>query len=127
VFYFSVGDEMEHGVCGFEGPPDPIDPFFQDPGDKWKCHFAGHLFVPGPFGKPRKTSFCLYDCFPEGGVGITVSLPHITTLEKACPEYYSNPEHKGGCPQTFEALEPGNFILAAQPDVIENSCEGKSN
>lgn len=24
VFYFSVGDEMEHGVCGFEGPPDPL-------------------------------------------------------------------------------------------------------
>jgi hypothetical protein len=111
----------------YPGPPDPIDFFFQDVSDIWKCHFISHLFVPGRHG-PVKTGVCLYNCFPGGlAIGLEFSFPHVITLTKACPSYYSNPSNLATCPASFEAFSPGDIAFALQPDIIKDTCEGKPN
>jgi hypothetical protein len=111
VFYFSVGDEMEHGVCGFEGPPD-IDPIvlFATFGT-WDCITRGKKLI-----KTR----CVYACSPTGAKteGIGIIDPPITHIKEACPN------SKVDCPH-FIRVDPGIVIffkIRPDPPIVENSC-----
>jgi hypothetical protein len=82
AFYFSVGDEMEHGVCGFEGPPDPIDPgdLLQFPPKFQTCTCTRLQRHPDP-----KEQTCQFVCICFRPFGLpTVEFPVKPDLVNHC-------------------------------------------